>query len=380
MSESFAQLFPSTRRLCYLNHAAIAPWPSTVSQAVQAFAEENTQFGARDYDAWMAREDDCRQRFADLLNASGDDIALLKNTSEGLSVVAQGLPWQAGDNIVIPDCEFPSNWLPWAKLESRGVELRSCDIHVAEPEQALQQACDERTRLVAVSAIQYADGLRLQLPRLGRFCRQHGILFCVDAIQQLGMLPLDVQACQIDFLSADAHKWLLGPEGLAVFYTRPEVREQLQLNQTGWRQMDNPFQFQRDVWEPSATARRFEPGSPNMLGIVATHAALGLLLEIGMSQVAQAALGNAEYLRSQLAARDDIEILGPQAPERRSAIVNFRPRGLSPKKLYQDLREARVISALRGAGIRLSPHFYQSTELLDQGLAKIAGLLDLASS
>lgn len=379
MSDPFEQQFPSTHELCYLNHAAIAPWPLAVSQAVQAFAEENARIGARDYDAWMTRENECRELFARLLNARSDDIALLKNTSEGLSVVAQGLPWQQGDNIVIPDCEFPSNWLPWENLQARGVQLRRVNIHVPEPEQALLNACDERTRLISVSAIQYADGLRLHLDRLGPECRSSNIFFCVDAIQQLGMLPLDVEACQIDFLSADAHKWLLGPEGLAVFYTRPAVREQLALTQSGWRQMDNPFQFQRDSWEPSKTARRFEAGSPNMLGIVATHAALGLLLEVGMDTVAKRVMDNADYLRDQLSQRDDLELSGPQTAERRSAIVNFRPHNLAPGDLLRELRKSNIMSAKRGDGLRLSPHFYQHHDLLDVALERIGELLDQAS-
>ncbi len=358
-----------------MNHAAMAPWPTLVSEAVQSFAEENARIGARDYDTWMQRENDCRERFARLLNAQADDIALLKNTTEGLSVVAQGLPWKAGDNIVIPDCEFPSNRLPWVQLESLGVAVRSVAIHVNDPEQALQAACDENTRLLAVSAVQYADGLRLHLDKLGRFCQANQVLFCVDAIQQVGMLPLDVQACHIDFLSADAHKWMLGPEGLAVFYTHPDVREQLTLTQSGWRQMDNPFQFHRNSWEPSKTGRRFEAGSPNMLGIVATHAALGMLLEIGMDTVAQRAMANGDYLRNQLSQRDNIELLGNTAPERCSAIVNFRPLGVLPAALYRDLRKVDVITALRGEGLRLSPHFYQSTALLDTALQHIDEIL-----
>ncbi len=375
MSKSFQHLFPSSYELCYLNHAAMAPWSTLVSEAVAAFAQENAVIGARDYHLWMQRETELRQRFAALLNAQADDIALLKNTTEGLCVVAQGLPWQAGDNIVIPDCEFPSNHLPWATLQSQGVELRCIDVHVENPEQALQNACDQRTRLLAVSAIQYADGLRLHLDKLGAFCKASDILFCVDAIQQVGMLPVDVHACQIDFLSADAHKWMLGPEGLAVFYTHPDVRGNLQLRQSGWRQMDNPFQFQRDSWEPSDSARRFEAGSPNMLGIVATHAALGLLLDIGMQTVAEQAMANANYLRDQLAQRDTVELMGSTAPERCSAIVNFRPRKVLPSTLYRDLRKADVITALRGEGLRLSPHFYQNTDVLDTALQQIDRIL-----
>ena len=362
----FSDQFPSSERLHYLNHAAISPWPRCSADAVQQFAEENALQGALDYGRWVATEQRCRERYASLLNANADDIALVKNTSEGLSFIANGLAWQAGDNIVLPDCEFPSNWLAWDALRRHGVELRQIAMqspeHIEQPEQALLAACDERTRLLAVSAVQYRDGFRLDLQQLGAYCHQHAILFSVDAIQQLGMLPLDVQACHIDFVSADAHKWLLGPEGQAVFYCAPQVRPQLQPSQYGWKQYEDPFAFDRAEWVPSTTGKRYEPGSPNTLGITAADAALGLLLDTGMPTVAELALGNAELLRSSLAECAGIAISNPPLPRQRTAIVNFRPLHCSADKLHQKLMQRGVFCATRGNGIRLSPHFYQSRE------------------
>ncbi len=363
---NFSDQFPSSERLHYLNHAAISPWPRCSAAAVQQFAEENAMQGALDYGRWVATEQRCRERYASLLNATAEDIALVKNTSEGLSFIANGLAWQAGDNIVLPDCEFPSNWLAWDALRRHGVELRQIAMlspeHIEQPEQALLAACDERTRLLAVSAVQYRDGFRLDLQQLGAYCHQHAILFSVDAIQQLGMLPLNVQACHIDFVSADAHKWLLGPEGQAVFYCAPQMRPQLQPSQYGWKQYEDPFAFDRPEWVPSTTGKRYEPGSPNTLGITAADAALGLLLDTGMSTVAELALGNAELLRSSLAECAGIAISNPPLPRQRTAIVNFKPLRCSADQLYQKLMQQGVFCAKRGNGIRLSPHFYQSPE------------------
>jgi len=362
----FSHQFPSSERLHYLNHAAISPWPRASADAVQQFAEENALQGGLDYARWMGTEQRCRERYAALLNATAEDIALVKNTSEGLSFIANGLSWQAGDNVVLPDCEFPSNWLAWDALRRHGVELRQVAIqspqHVEQPEQALLDACDEHTRLLAVSAVQYRDGFRLDLGTLGSFCQQHAILFSVDAIQQLGMLPLDVQACHIDFVSADAHKWLLGPEGQAVFYCAPAQRPHLQPSQYGWKQYEDPFDFDRQHWQPSSSGKRYEPGSPNSLGICAADAALGVLLEVGMDEVARLAMANAELLRTRLAACAGVEVSTPPLPRQRTAIVNFRPLQRNADEVYRRLLQQGIFCAQRGQGIRLSPHFYQRPE------------------
>lgn len=211
--------FPIMEHGLYANHAAIAPWPLVTSEAVRNFARENCQQGPEKYNRWLVRETHLREMLASLINAdSKDDIAMLKNTTEGICTVAGGIEWHEGDNLILPLGEFPSNRLPWLALKSQGVEVREVDIrNTTEPEAALLAQTDERTRLLAVSAVQWTDGLRLQLEVLGQACRSKGVLFFVDAIQQLGAVQMDVNACEIDFLAADGHKWLLAPEGIAVF-------------------------------------------------------------------------------------------------------------------------------------------------------------------
>ncbi|MGD9021110.1 MAG: aminotransferase class V-fold PLP-dependent enzyme, partial [Lysobacterales bacterium] len=218
--------FPILAHGHYANHAAMAPWPLRAARAVQEFAQENADIATDRYPLWLQREAQLRDLLATMLNApSVGDIALLKNTTEGICAVAGGLEWRPGDNVVIPKDEFPSNRLPWLALERRGVEVREVDIRAtAEPEKALLNRVDDNTRLLSVSAVQWTDGLRLDLEQLGRACKAGGVLFFVDAIQQLGALQVDVQACAIDFLAADGHKWLLSPEGLAVFFCAERVR------------------------------------------------------------------------------------------------------------------------------------------------------------
>lgn len=352
--------FPILRRGLYLNHAAVGPWPRCAAQAVQAFAAQNVQSGPANYRAWIAREKSLRERLALLTGSAPADIALLKNTTEGISLVAWGLDWQPGENVVLPRDEFASNRLPWLAQSKRGVEVREVDIRAgAQAEQALLDAMDDRTRLLSVSAVQWNDGFRLDLERLGAACRRRGVLFFVDAIQQLGSLPLDVESCRIDFLAADAHKWLLGPEGIAVFYCREALRPKLELLQQGWHMYDRPWDFQRSDWTPSDTAKRFEAGSPNSVGQAALHATTGLLLEQGMDRVADRVLANTDFLMRELPALPGIRLISRSEEERRSGIVSFVHQRLSASRLCSELRQSGIDCAVRGDWLRLSPHFYQ---------------------
>jgi selenocysteine lyase/cysteine desulfurase len=307
-----------------------------------------------------------RTQLQQLINApSSDNIALLKNTSEALSVVAFGLPWQTGDNIVTSNEEFPSNRVVWEALREQGVELRQADLHSADtPEDALFARVDARTRLMTVSSIQYASGLRLDLEKLGRFCRAHNILFCIDAIQSIGAVRVDVQATHADFVMADGHKWMLGPEGLALFYCRAELRDQLRLNQYGWHMTDSFTNFDRNTWAPAPSARRFECGSPNMLGIHALSASVSLLLETGMERVEAAVIDSARTLHDAIAASPNLELLSDTTPGRFGGIVTFRHRTLDNQRLFDHLTQNGVMCALRGGGVRFSPHFYTPREQL----------------
>lgn len=359
--------FPLQDDLIYLNHAGVAPWPRRTCVAVSRFAEENTTRGARDYPRWLEVERQLRESLARLIGApSSDDIALLKNTSEGLSVVATGIDWRPGDNILSFAGEFPSNRIVWDSLAARGVQLRLASLHDAEdPEQNLFDLWDERTRLVAVSAVQYARGLRIDLEKIGSFCRARGVLFCVDAIQSLGALPFDVQAYQADFVVADGHKWLLAPEGLALFYCRAELRDRLHLQQYGWHMVEAAGDFNRTEWRPASTATRFECGSPNMVGIHALYASLSLLLEIGIETISADIFRNTSILID-LIDENALELLSPRAPRRRSGIVTFRVPGRDTGSLHRWLMSRNVICAARGEGIRFSPHFYIQQEQLER--------------
>jgi selenocysteine lyase/cysteine desulfurase len=316
-----------------------------------------------------------------LINAASvDEIAILKNTSEGLSTIAQGLQFEQGDNIVIPDEEFPSNRVVWLALKDQGVEIRLVKIEEADdPERALIDAMDEHTRLLSCSSVQYARGLRLDLNRLGAACKRYDSLFCVDAIQSLGAVAFDVQACQADFVVADGHKWMCAPEGTALFYCRKAVQPSLTLRQYGWHMLKDAFDFahQHDDIQYADDAQRFESGSPNMMGIAALDASLGLLLDIGIDNIQQLVLSNTEYLFEQLNAMGDIELLTSTQKGKFAGIVTFQKNTADNVSLYKHLQANDVICAYRGEGIRFSPHFHTDKQTMDKALALVSDYITI---
>ncbi len=361
--------FPLDPSLCHLNHAAVGPWPRRTAEAVARFAAENARQGSLDYPRWLATEQRLRERLARLIGAgSSADIALVKNTSEALSVIAQGIDWRDGDVIVGIEQEFPSNRIVWESLATRGVIWRGLDLErSADPEADLIALCDDRTRMLAVSWVQYGRGLRLDLARLGAFCRGNGILFCVDAIQGLGALPFALDDTQADFVVADGHKWMLGPEGVALLHVRPDLRPTLTLRQFGWHMVEHPGDFERRDWAPAADARRFECGSPNLLGIQALEASLSLLEEIGPDEIWARLEARIDHLIG-LIDRRGFELLTPRDPARRAGIVTFNVPDVSADRLYHSLMARQVLCAPRGGGIRFSPHFYTPFAVIERAM------------
>ena len=365
--------FPIVNEMVHLNHAAVGPWPQVTTNAVKEFADENCRSSSLHYLDWMKTEQDLRINLARLINASSaDEIALVKNTSEGLSFVAYGLHWQRGDNVVGIQQEFPSNRFAWESLADQGVQFRKLDIQACQdPEQALFKLCDAKTRIISISAVQYYNGYKMDLHRVGQFCRDHDILFCVDGIQQIGALPFDVQSIGADFAIADGHKWMLAAEGLALFYVRREVMDQLALHQFGWHMSEPLGDYSQQQFQMAASAKRFECGSPNMLGIFALHASINLLLETGMQVIGARVLENSRFLIDQLRSIQGVSILSDTSERRLSGIVTFKSEHRDNDALYRSLTQLKVLCAPRGGGIRLSPHFYTPRDQLDQVISMI---------
>lgn len=369
--------FPVNDQCMYLNHAAVAPWPESARQAVNRFAAENTALGASLYPEWLKTELALRRNLEQLIDAPPGSVALVKNTSEALSFVAYGLQWSAGDVVVISNQEFPSNRIVWESLASKGVKVITVDLPWEAPESLLLEAIQQKPKLVSISAVQYASGLRLDLNALGKACRDNNVLFCVDAIQAVGAMPFSVQDNLCDFAMADGHKWMLGPEGLGFFYVRPEIMEQLQLQEYGWHMIENAGDYSSTEWRPAADAQRFECGSPNMLAGYALRASTDLLLSVGLNSVEQRISERIEYLKDGLSKLDAVftnPILGQK--ERGSGILTFHFWDKDSAQLYEQLMQAGVVCANRGGGIRFSPHFHTTQEVLDASVEAVASFLD----
>ena len=370
LDQLIEQEFPINKSIIHLNHAAVAPWPTRTTDAVIRFAQENNLVSSKNFNAWLESEKHVRELARSLVGAiHADDIALVKNTSEGLSMVAHGFPWQAGDNVVISAEEFPSNRVVWESLMNKGVEVRRVSLPCpGDVEQALIDATDSSTRLLSISSVQFASGLKTDLQRLGAFCKQRNIAFCVDAIQGLGVFPHDVSSMHIDFLVADGHKWLLSPEGLGIFYCAPEWRERLELHEYGWRMLEDPFDMMKTDWKPVATAQRFECGTQNSIAIVAMEQSLSLLLEIGIDEIWERVLERTESLFDLVTANDELQLISCNAEGRYAGITIFRHKNNSVQDLYEKLSRNNVLCAMRGGGIRFSPHFYIPPDSLKKAI------------
>ena len=361
--------FPVAQRLTYLNHAGIAPLPSRVVRAMTAALEELHRHGAAHYEELVACCERTRGLAARLLGAAVDEIAFVPSTSHGLSLVAFGLDWRPGDNVVLSAHEFPANVYPWWAQRDRGVEVRTAPAPRGwvGPDD-IAPLLDGRTRVVALSSVQFARGGRTDLPGVAAVCRERGVLLVVDGIQSVGAAPLDVTAAGVDVLVADGHKWLLGPEGQGIFFCRRAVLEELRLSVAGWHSVAEPLRFEELRWELQPDASRFEPGSLDRVAAVGLGAALDLLLEVGLDRVAARIQELTEYLLAGLDARG-IPVLSPRDPAARSGIVTCGTGREAPAAAAQRLHDAGICVSARGGGLRASPHFYNTEEELDRLLA-----------
>jgi selenocysteine lyase/cysteine desulfurase len=376
--------FPQAEETYYLNHAAVSPWPLRSEQALSNFAKENVLTGAQKYLQWLKVEERLRDQLAQLIGiTSSSEIALAKNTSEALSIIAYGIDWQEGDEVIISNQEFPSNRIVWQSLASKGVTTTVANISEHDPITAIRNKITARTRLISISSVQYASGLTIDLPALSQLCKENNCLLCVDAIQSLGAMPFDQKVIDADFIVADGHKWMMAAEGLALLYVKNEHINTLKLHQYGWHMVKDRGNYDALEWEPANDATRFECGSPNMLGTHVLSASLSLLLEIGIDNVHEALIQRVDYLKTELGKIHQLEILNQRnhtqneadLAKNTSGIVCFRIEGRDSKALYQALMAKGVICANRGGGIRFSPHFYTSKQVIDKSLAILKELI-----
>jgi selenocysteine lyase/cysteine desulfurase len=358
--------FPIARNYNFQNHAGVAPMSLPAAEAMQRYARETSECASVRTDFYREVEQ-VRRLAAQLINATSEEIAFVKNTTEGLGWVANGLSWNTGDNVVTTNVEFPANIYPWMGLQSRGVQLKMVpEENGCVPVERIVDAITSKTRVVTVSAVQFASGYRTDLAALGRICKDKGVLFCVDAIQALGVLPVDVRAMNIDFLSADGHKWLCAPEGCGIFYCSRSFIGHLKPVMAGWLCMVDALDFGNYKFEFVDTARKFDTGSYNLGGIVGLGASIQMLLDVGIDNIAAHVLMLTDRLVLKL--RDKgYRVVSSRRPGEASGIVAFISDVHDHNKIQKHLKaEHRVVIAVREGRLRSSPHLYNTTDEIDR--------------
>ena len=371
----FRAEMPVAQQWAYFDHAAVAPLSARARAALVDWAGDLASNGLARYARWPARVEEVRRLFGRLLNADPLDVAFVKNTSEGIGIVAEGFDFKPGDNVVTAEEEYPANLYPWMNLAHRGVELRrvpSRDGRVLLDD--LRAAIDGRTRLLTLSFVEYATGFRNDLDAVGGLCRERGILFFVDAIQGLGVLPLDVSRSPIDFLAADGHKWLLGPEGAGVFYIRRDLVERLHPVGVGWNSVVGAWDFATIDFRLKPHAGRWESGTLNVAGVSALGASLEMLLELGVEALAERILELTDRLCEQVL-RTDWSVYSSRRDASSSGIVSLTPpAGQNPAAVVKHLRGKGVVVNQRAGRLRVSPHAYNTPDEMDQ-LVQLLGEL-----
>jgi len=374
MTPELRALFPITERLVYLNHAAVSPLPTPTIKATEAQLHDVFENGSMHFRQWLSVKEEARRLLASLLGARPEQVAFMRNTSDSLSTVANGLRWNAGDNVVTFRHEFPSNIYPWLRLrDTHGVEIRMCGERNGRVDQEeLCNLIDDRTRLVAISQVQFASGFRANIARLAEATRQRDALLVVDVIQGLGVVPTNVEQEGIDVAAGAGHKWLLTPEGVGYLYLSDRARERIEPTLVGWVSVQSPEDYDNfdQPWNRCTLA--WETGTgPNAL-IHGLKASLELLASVGTKRISNYLEELTDYLCERLEGVA-YDVVSSRTPEDKSQIVCIKHRhGLSSMDLYRRLAEQNIITAPRGDRLRIAPHFYNNHEDIDRLLSGLS--------
>lgn len=366
---------PVASRWVYLDHAAVAPLPRPTAAAMRAWIDQASESGDTVWPAWQQNLNTLRQLVADLIHADPDELALVANTTTGVNLVAEGFPWREGDNVVLLANEFPSNQYPWLNQQRRGVEVRRVEVESGRVDlERIAAQVDGRTRIVALSWVGYASGYRIDVAEVAALAHRHGALLFLDAIQGLGIFPLDVRAAGVDFLAADGHKWMLGPEGAGISYIRRELLDLLAPLGVGWNSVQQAHDFQRIALELRPTAQRYEGGSHNMIGLWGLAASLSFLTSYGVSvtrsEVAER-IGELVGLAADLLLNIGARPIGPWEPPHGAGILSFELPGVDLRQVRRQCEQRGVVLSVRGGHLRISPHAYNNREDLERLVAAL---------
>jgi selenocysteine lyase/cysteine desulfurase len=360
------ELFPYLKKdVIYFNHAATGPMSSGVKESLNELLYLKSEGEINDYNELLRRADESKQLLAKLLNSSGDRIAFTSNTSYGLNILAQGVKWERGDEIILNDVEFPANVYPFLNLQNKGVKVDFIKSHngVVEAEDIIK-AITPKTKLISVSYVQFLSGYRIDLEKLGGVCREKGIILSVDAIQGLGALTLDVEKCNVDFLSCGTQKWMLGLQGMAFVYVNETLQDKMNTFPVGWLSVENAWDLTDYDFKLKKTANRYQAGTLNTFGVYALNASLKMLDEFGFKGIEEQVLSNTEYLIEQLTKAGFNPILQNYKSNNFAGIVSIKLD--DAEKIFEYLSSKNIIAVVREGILRLSPHFYNSKDEMDK--------------
>ena len=363
-----AALFPIKRKRAYLNNASIGPMSEPVLAAVDAFLHDVRDNGRNNYPTWCCyAERQIKGRVARLIGTRASEIAFVKNTTEGLVTVANGLRWRDGDNVVLPRIEYPSNVYCWMRLAKQGVSIRWVEQQDGRiPVAAIEEAVDARTRLVSLSAVQFSNGFRHDLMATSELCRRRGVLLNLDAIQWVGALALDLSQLEVDFLAFGGHKWLLAPIGTGIFYCSARALDELEPPHVGYHTVEkSEAHLDYDLMAYRPGAARFEAALENFPGIWGLDAAVKMLLGLGPRRVEEHILGLTARAADGLRSRG-WEIASPWNAQERSGLLSFFSRRIDADRLEARLRTAGIDLAVRDGKLRISPSYYNDQDDIDR--------------
>ncbi len=368
MNEQIRALFPVTENYIYLNSAAVAPVPTTTIEAVLSQLRDVSENGSTNFLEWVATKNRAREIVAKMLKVRAEQIAFLRNTSDGFSTVASGLKWRKGDNIVSFAREFPANFYAWRRLrDAFGVELRLCPEREGRIDlDELIGLIDENTKLVSISAVQYDSGFRACLEKIGEAARKVDALFAVDIIQALGTMPFDLEAQKVDVAAGASHKWLCSPEGCGILYLSERARERVEPTLVGWISVDDPWNFEEveQTWKSSALAWESGTGSASLF--YGLEKSAKLLFETGAEKIESYLEELTDYL-CELVAGKNYEIVSSRMPGEKSQIVCLKHQnGFTSAEIAKHLENEKIIVSPRGERIRIAPHFFNNREDIER--------------
>jgi selenocysteine lyase/cysteine desulfurase len=360
LRQRFRDQMPVTRKWAYFDHAAVSPLTAPAAAAITQWIDESTAEGDTRWPDWAARLRRMREAAATLIGAEADEIALMPNTTAGINLVAEGIPWRPGDNVVTLADEYPSNLYPWMNQASQGVEARLVPTDQGRVDyHELAARCDDRTRVISVSWVAFSNGCRRDLKVIGDIARRVGALFLVDAIQGLGVFPLDVRETPIDFLAADGHKWMLGPEGAGLAYIRRDRLPLLRPTGVGAHSVVHAYDYTHIELNLKNDASRYEGGSTNVPGMLGFGASLELLQSLGVENIAAAILDITDHACEELR-KLGLNVISPRNGEERSGIVSFEFPANDLLAVRRHCLANGVALAARAGRLRISPHAYTS--------------------